>query len=162
MKEINIECYTCPSNTLIIWLINYNLVFKPKVGVKQVKLTMKYIILYVNDFEKTMSFYKDILGLQIKMQQDTYVEFDTGVTTLSINTRKSVKEEIGLDVPELTSSTQTFEIAFVVEDVSATIEKLREQGVQIIKEPATKPWGQTVAYVADPDGHFIEICTSVE
>ncbi|EAZ85698.1 Lactoylglutathione lyase [Bacillus sp. B14905] len=131
-------------------------------GEKQVKLTMKYIILYVNDFEKTMSFYKDILGLQIKMQQDTYVEFDTGVTTLSINTRKSVKEEIGLDVPELTSSTQTFEIAFVVEDVSATIEKLREQGVPIIKEPATKPWGQTVAYVADPDGHFIEICTLVE
>jgi len=132
------------------------------VGVKQVKLAMKYVILYVNDFEKTMSFYKDILGLQIKMQQDTYVEFETGSTTLSINTRQSVKEEIGLDVPELTSSTQTFEIAFVVEDVSATIEKLREQGVPIIKEPATKPWGQTVAYVADPDGHFIEICTSVE
>ncbi len=131
-------------------------------GVKQVKLAMKYVILYVNDFEKTMSFYKDILGLQIKMQQDTYVEFETGSTTLSINTRQSVKEEIGLDVPELTSSTQTFEIAFVVEDVSATIEKLREQGVPIIKEPATKPWGQTVAYVADPDGHFIEICTSVE
>ena len=53
---------------------------------------MKYIILYVNDFEKTMDFYKDILGLPIKMQQDTYVEFDTGATTLSINTRQDVKE----------------------------------------------------------------------
>ncbi|MGF7047474.1 lactoylglutathione lyase [Paenibacillus sp. DS2015] len=125
------------------------------------KLTMKYIILYVNDFDKTMEFYKGILGLPVKMQQDTYVEFDTGATTLSINTRKSVNEIIGLDIPEEVASTQTFEIGFVVEDVAATIESLREQGVIIIKEPVTKPWGQTVAYVADPDGHYIEICTSI-
>lgn len=126
------------------------------------KLAMKYMILYVNDFEKTMDFYKGKLGLPVKMQQDTYVEFDTGATTLSINTRKSVKELIGLQVPEGSASTQTFEIGFVVEDVAATIEVLRQQGVTIIKEPDTKPWGQTVAYVADPDGHYIEICTSME
>ncbi|MBK3496540.1 VOC family protein [Viridibacillus sp. YIM B01967] len=126
------------------------------------KLTMKYVILYVNDFEKSMDFYKGILQLPVKMQQGTYVEFVTGATTLSINTRKSVKEEIGLDVPEASVSTQTFEVGFVVEDVPATIEILREQGVTIIKEPVTKPWGQTVAYIADPDGHYIEICSSVE
>lgn len=126
------------------------------------KLTMKYVILYVNDFDKTMHFYKEILNLPVKMQQDTYVEFDTGAVTLSINTRQSVKEDIGLNVPEASVSTQTFEIGFIVEDVAATIAKLRSQGVPIIKEPVTKPWGQTVAYVADPDGHYIEICTSVE
>ncbi|HEY2420531.1 MAG TPA: VOC family protein [Neobacillus sp.] len=126
------------------------------------KVAMKYVILYVNDFEKTMNFYNEILGLPVKMQQDTYVEFDTGAVTLSINTRKSVKELIGLNVPEAPASTQTFEVGFVVEDVAATIETLRQQGVPIIKEPVTKPWGQTVAYVADPDGHYIEICTAVE
>jgi len=126
------------------------------------KLGMKYVILYVNDCEKTMHFYQDILNLPVKMQQGTYVEFDTGETTLSINTRESVKEVIGLNVPEASVSTQTFEIGFVVEDVPATIDNLREKGVPIIKEPVTKPWGQTVAYVADPDGHYIEICTSVE
>lgn len=124
-------------------------------------MTMKYIILYVSDFEKTMHFYKDILGLSVKMQQGTYVEFDTGATTLSINTRQSVREEIGLAVPAVTTSTQTFEIGFVVEDVAATIEELRGQGVTIIQEPMTKPWGQVVSYVADPDGHYIEICTAV-
>ena len=124
---------------------------------------MKYIILYVNDFEKSMDFYNGILGLPIKLQQDTYVEFDTGNTTLSINTRKDVKELTGLKVPESSTSTQTFEVGFVVEDnVGATIETLRQRGVTILKDPVTKPWGQTVAYVADPDGHYIEICTSVE
>lgn len=126
------------------------------------KLVMKYVILYVNDFEKTMDFYSGILGLPVKMQQGTYVEFDTGVTTLSINTRKDVKELTNLNVHEGSASTQTFEVGFVVEDVVSTIETLRQQGVTILKEPVTKPWGQTVAYVADPDGHYIEICTSVE
>ena len=129
---------------------------------QKMKLSMKYVILYVNDFEKTMDFYNGILGLPIKLQQDTYVEFDTGDTTLSINTRKDVKELTGLNVPESSTSTQTFEVGFVVEDVGATIETLRQRGVTILKEPVTKPWGQTVAYVADPDGHYIEICTSVE
>ncbi|KYG91608.1 glyoxalase [[Bacillus] sp. KCTC 13219] len=126
------------------------------------KLAMKYIILYVNDLEKTMHFYQNILGLSVKMQQGTYVEFDTGQTTLSFNTRQSVNEEIGLEVPEALIASQTFEIGFVVEDVQATIETLRTQGVKVVKEPVVKPWGQTVAYVADPDGHYIEICTSME
>ena len=93
------------------------------------KFSMKYIILYVNDFEKSMDFYKGILGLPIKMQQDTYVEFDTGATTLSINSRKDVKELTGLNVPESPASSQTFEVGFVVKDVVATIETLRQQGV---------------------------------
>lgn len=126
------------------------------------KFSMKYVILYVNNFDKAMDFYNGILGLSIKFQQDTYVEFDTGTVTLAINTRKDVKVLTGLKVPEGSASTQTFEVGFVVEDVAATIETMRQQGVTILKEPVTKPWGQTVAYVADPDGHYIEICTSVE
>jgi lactoylglutathione lyase len=123
---------------------------------------MKYVILYVNDFDKTMKFYKEILGLSVKMQHDTYVEFDTGTTTLSINTRESVKEIIGLDMPTSDIASQTFELGFVVDDVVATIEMLRSLDVPIYKEPVTKPWGQTVAYVTDPDGHYIEICSSME
>ena len=94
------------------------------------KLSMKYVILYVNDFEKTMDFYKDILGLPIKMQQDTYVEFDTGNITLSINTRKDVQELTGLYVPEGFATTQTFEVGFVVEDVVATIETYVKKALQ--------------------------------
>ncbi|WP_458122092.1 VOC family protein [Paenibacillus sp. Z6-24] len=125
------------------------------------KLSMKYIILYVNDFEQSMRFYRDILGLPIKMEAGTYVEFDTGATTLSINTRESVNELLDLGLTADVPAASSFEVGFVVEDVSAVIEELRSQDVPVIREPVTKPWGQTVAYVTDPDGHFIEICTAV-
>lgn len=125
------------------------------------KLAMKYIILYVRDLEQTMYFYRDILQLPVKMQVDTYVEFDTGMTTLSFNTRESVRQDIGLDVADDLKASSTFEIGFVVDNVVATIEQLRQQQVVIVKEPVVKPWGQTVAYIADPDGHFIEICSAI-
>lgn len=123
--------------------------------------TLRYIILYVSDFDQAYTFYKDVLQLSVKMQQGTYVEFDTGQTTFAINTRDSVREEIGLIVPHEMEKTATFEVAFTVEEVAQTIDILRAKGVQIIKEPVTKPWGQTVAYIADPDGHYIEICSEV-
>lgn len=126
----------------------------------RVNLSMKYVILYVTDFEKSLNFYRDQLGLKVKMQQGTYVEFHTGATTLSINTRESVQELIGLDMPE-TDAPQSFEVGFTVENVESTIEKLRSAGVPVVKEPTVKPWGQTVAYVTDPDGHYIEICTAM-
>ncbi|GMG77469.1 VOC family protein [Bacillus safensis] len=124
-------------------------------------MKMKYTILYVNDVEASIHFYQHVLGFPIKLRVESYVEFDTGDVTLSINSRQDVKEALGLPVPEANQASHTFEIGFVVDDVEQTIASMKEKGGSIIKEPAKKPWGQTVAYVSDPDGHFIEICDAV-
>ncbi|MBS4744703.1 VOC family protein [Bacillus safensis] len=124
-------------------------------------MKMKYTILYVNDVEASIYFYQHVLGFPIRLRVESYVEFDTGDVTLSINSRQDVKEALGLPVPEANQASHTFEIGFVVDDVEQTIASMKEKGVSIIKEPAKKPWGQTVAYVSDPDGHFIEICDAV-
>ncbi|MDM5296955.1 VOC family protein [Bacillus pumilus] len=124
-------------------------------------MKMKYTILYVHDVEASIEFYQDILGFPVKMRVESYVEFDTGEVTLSINSRQDVREALGLPVPEGSSFSQTFEIGFVVDDVDQTIAAMKEKGVPVMKEPAKKPWGQTVAYVTDPDGHFIEICDDI-
>ncbi|CAM5222523.1 Lactoylglutathione lyase OS=Ureibacillus acetophenoni OX=614649 GN=SAMN05877842_102457 PE=4 SV=1 [Ureibacillus acetophenoni] len=60
-------------------------------------LKMRYIILYVKDHEKSKKFYHEVLGLPIRGEHGTYIEFETGSTILSINTRESVKEITGLD-----------------------------------------------------------------
>lgn len=124
-------------------------------------MKMKYTILYVNDVEASIHFYQHVLGFPIKLRVESYVEFDTGDVTLSINSRQDVKEALGLPVPEANQASHTFEIGFVVDDVEQTIASMKKKGVSIIKEPAKKPWGQTVAYVSDPDGHFIEICDAI-
>ncbi|AUZ27390.1 glyoxalase [Bacillus subtilis] len=125
-------------------------------------LSMKYLILYVSDSKRSIHFYQDILGLPIRAEHGTYVEFETGSTILAVNTRESAREITPLDIPDPSASSHTFEIGFVTENVEAVIKRVREQGVTIIGEPKVKPWGQTVAYIADPDGHYIEICSLIE
>ncbi|BBP87186.1 hypothetical protein BsIDN1_08040 [Bacillus safensis] len=82
-------------------------------------MKMKYTILYVNDVESSIHFYQQVLGFPIKLRVESYVEFDTGDVTLSINSRQDVKEALGLPVPEANQASHTFEIGFVVDDDGA-------------------------------------------
>lgn len=126
------------------------------------QLALRYVILYVKDIERSITFYRDLLGLPVRAEHGTYVEFETGSTTLAMNTQENIAEITGLNIPKPIHHSQTFELGFVVEDVNAIVEKLRSHEVLIINEPVTKPWGQIVSYVADPDGHFIEICSALD
>ena len=49
------------------------------------------------------------------------------------------------------------EVALVAEDVEDAFRRALEAGAKAVAEPKTKPWGQTVAYVRDPDGVLVEI-----
>lgn len=51
------------------------------------------------------------------------------------------------------------EIAFTTGDVAAALALALEAGAGLVQSPQQMPWGQTVAYVADPDGFLVEICT---
>lgn len=85
-------------------------------------LSMKYLILYVSDSKRAIHFYRDILGLPIRAEHGTYVEFDTGSTILALNTRESARDITALDIPD-TSASNTFEIGFVTENVEAVYQK---------------------------------------
>jgi len=51
------------------------------------------------------------------------------------------------------------EIGFTTDNVEETLKAIVLAGGTILENPKTKPWGQVVAYVRDPDGFLIEICT---
>ena len=53
------------------------------------------------------------------------------------------------------------EIGFTTEDVESAVKTAVSSGALLVEKPKTKPWGQVVAYVRDPDGFLIEICTPV-
>ena len=53
------------------------------------------------------------------------------------------------------------EVALVTADVPGLYLRAVKAGAISVSEPATKPWGQTVAYVRDNAGHLVEICTPV-
>jgi lactoylglutathione lyase len=64
--------------------------------------------------------------------------------------------ELGL--AESTDETPAGRVAIwlYTDDVDAEIERLREAGVEVVKEPKDWEWGERMGSVADPDGN--EIC----
>ncbi|WP_214720543.1 VOC family protein [Exiguobacterium sp. s192] len=119
-----------------------------------------YTILYITDPAKTRSFYHGLLGLPIKAEHGSYTEFETGTTVLASNTKEDVRSMIPYELPDKTGQ-QSIELGFVTDDVQQLYETIRAAGHETILPPTEKPWGQIVAYVLDPDGHLIELCSPV-
>jgi lactoylglutathione lyase len=53
-----------------------------------------------------------------------------------------------------------FEMFVYVEQVDEVVEAMRAAGTQILCEPADMPWGERVAYVADPDGNPVALAAA--
>jgi lactoylglutathione lyase len=122
-----------------------------------------YTILYVKDVRKSLAFYKSAFGLQEKFAADdgTYAELETGSTTLSLAATSLATSNLSGGFTESSAKNKPFaiEIGFVTKDVESTVSTAVKNGATLTEKPKTKPWGQVVAYVRDPDGFLIEICS---
>jgi lactoylglutathione lyase len=49
------------------------------------------------------------------------------------------------------------ELFVYVEDVDAAVAELRAAGATILREPVDQPWGERVAFAADPEGNVVSL-----
>ena len=122
-----------------------------------------YTILYVQDVTKSIEFYEAAFGFTRKFisPDNDYGELLTGETTLSFasNTLAGSNLKDGFIESHLTNKPFGIEIGFTTDDVEATVHQAISAGATLVENPKTKPWGQVVAYVRDPDGFLIEVCS---
>lgn len=126
-------------------------------------MKLGYCILYVPDVPAALSFYETAFGLSRKFlhESNTYGELATGETRLAF-AAESLAETHGEFRPSrLAEKPCAMEVALVTDDVSAALERAVAAGARPHKPAEQKPWGQTVAYVRDPNGFLIELCTPV-
>lgn len=128
-------------------------------------LTLGYVILYVQDVAASLAFYEKAFGLARRFfhndQGKAYGELDTGATRLSFVSLMLARESLNpAPVPAArTAPPQAVEIALVTPEVKAAYELAVAAGALAVLPPVAKPWGQIVAYVRDPDGHLVELCS---
>jgi len=125
-----------------------------------------YTILYVQDVTKSIDFYERALGFKRKFiaPDNSYGELITGDTILSFASVELAKSNLKGGFIESSNSNKPFaiEIGFATDNVERVYDKAVNEGA-IPEAPAKrKPQGQTVAYVRDPDGFLIEICTPMD
>ncbi|HVW21662.1 MAG TPA: VOC family protein [Opitutaceae bacterium] len=129
--------------------------------------SLGYVILYVPDVEKSLAFYERAFGLARRFYHSdngkAYGELETGAARLAFASLALVREHTGQGVTVSGPGLPPlgFEIALISADVPAAYRRALEAGAASVAEPATKPWGQVVAYVRDADGTLVELCTAL-
>lgn len=111
-----------------------------------------YVINYVESLGRSVSFYRDVLGLAVRIEGDGYVEFEMDNTKFSLFERSKLPELIGREGGDPPCG----EIGFLVEDVDGEAERLKKLGVEILSGPVDRPWRERTLHIADPDGNVVE------
>ncbi len=120
-----------------------------------------YVILIVEDMDRALRFYTDVLGLRLGHRSGDYAQLDTGATRLGLYTRGAMAKTLGMSLKPPTHNAPGFEIGFKVPDVGEAFAELVGRGASAVMPPTDRPWGQRTAYVRDPDGHLIELAQDI-
>ncbi len=125
-------------------------------------MRFRYTILYVADVAGTLEFYRQAFGVETRFLHESgdYGELDTGATTLAFSSLELIKS-LGKSPKRADPAAPSFEIAFETDDVEAALKAAEGAGAEVVQAARREAWGQTTAYVRDPNGFLVEICTSV-
>ncbi len=111
------------------------------------------------DMKRLVTFYEMVTDVTAIWGNELFAEIPTAVGTLAIGNDKTVSL-FGRGSAE-PAANRTAIIEFIVEDVDAEYERLREQVSAVVTEPTTMPWGNRALLFRDPDGNLINLFTPV-
>ena len=107
------------------------------------------------------SFYRDALGLPLKIVSGDYLAVDgfdgskhLGVWPLADAAQSCFGTDTWPEDVPIPQATIEFEVA----DVDAAVDELKTKGLTLIHEARVEPWGQTIARLLGPEGLLIGLC----
>ncbi len=123
-------------------------------GEDQGKLTFNHAMVYVKDVERSLGFYRDLLGF--KLIEDFRYENTLVYARLRApgGDGSLALHQAGADVSIASDGVRLY---FEVRDLDDFCRKLRQKNFYITKLPSMMPWGWRHAYLNDPDGHEISL-----
>ena len=111
-----------------------------------------YVIQYVESLTRSAAFYRDVIGLKVRIEGDGYIEFEMDNTKFALFERSKLTGLIGREG----GNPPCGEVGFLIDDVDAEADRLRGLGVAILSGPVDRPWHERTVHIADPDGNIIE------
>jgi catechol 2,3-dioxygenase-like lactoylglutathione lyase family enzyme len=116
-----------------------------------------YVVLVVEDLDRALRFYCDLLGLPLGHRSGSFAQLATGETRVALYARPAMAATLGRRLEPPAPDAPGFELGFKVEDCDAAFDELVTGGATPAVPPTDRAWGQRTAYVRDPDGHLVEL-----
>jgi lactoylglutathione lyase len=105
------------------------------------------VMVVVRDMERSVAFYRDVLGLKLLIHQPNWSQFDAGNILIGLHPDG---EEVKV------SPTTGMSIGIYVDDMDKAVTEIRRRFGKIAVGPRQDPFGRW-ALVFDPDGYSIQI-----
>ena len=123
------------------------------IGIVEVaRMKMKNPMLVVTDIDKSVEFYKKVLGLHVIMDFGANKTLTGG---LALQTVETYQNFIGKS--DISFGGNNFEIYFEEDNFGEFADKLKECEVEYVHPIVEHSWGQRVVRFYDPDKHIIEV-----
>lgn len=122
---------------------------------------MKFVStrIITGDVNRLVAFYELVTATPAVWGNELFAEIPTPVGTLAIGSEKTVPL-FGAGSAEPAANRSAI-VEFIVDDVDAEYERLRESGAEVVTEPTTMPWGNRTLLFRDPDGNLVNLFTPV-
>jgi catechol 2,3-dioxygenase-like lactoylglutathione lyase family enzyme len=115
-------------------------------------MQLKNSMLVVTDMDRTLNFYREVLGLRVELDFGANKTLTGG---LALQTLESWREFIGTD--KVSFDSNSTEIYFEEDDFDAFAARLETLDVAYVHPVKEHAWGQRVVRLYDPDRHIVEV-----
>lgn len=122
--------------------------------------SMDHVTLVVSDVEASRQFYVGLLGLR-EVERPAFdfdgAWFQCGPVQIHVTLSDENSGLPGWADRNVGRASRGHHFAFQVDDVPQAVQLISNANVQIVAGPKGRPDGATQVYVADPDGHLVEL-----
>ncbi len=112
-----------------------------------------------DDVSRLAEFYEGVTGTSVRWSTPDFAELETPAGTLAIGSTRTVALFGAASARPADNHTAIIE--FLVDDVDAEYERVKQLTRDFVNEPTTMPWGNRSLLFRDPDGNLVNFFTPV-
>jgi lactoylglutathione lyase len=119
------------------------------------------ITLFVEDPQRSKSFYENVFGLQVIFEDENSAVFKFENMVVNLLELPAARDLIDPAAVADRDAGSRFQLTIWVDDADAACADLASRGVELLNGPMNRKWGMRTASFTDPDGHIWEVAQEI-